>query len=85
VKAREFDQVISKFGMETRRGRDIHAWLTHDGKVVVRTKRSGGRGDPPVDLVRNQLKLNEEQLREAVTCTLGLDGYLVILRDKGVL
>lgn len=85
MKAREFDQVISKFGMETRRGRDIHAWLTHKGKVVVRTKRSGGRDEPPAHLVRNQLKLDEQQLREAVTCTLGLDGYLKILRERGIL
>jgi hypothetical protein len=85
VKAREFDQVITKFGMVTRRGRDIHAWLAHEGKVVVRTKRSGGRDDPPANLVRNQLKLDEDQLREAITCTLGLDGYLAILKDKGVL
>jgi len=85
VRAREFDGVIAKFGMETRYGRDLFAWLIHEGKVVVRTKRSGGRDDPPANLVRNQLKLNEAQLTAAIRCTFGREDYIKNLRDKGII
>lgn len=82
---REFDQVISKFGMATRNGRDIHAWLEHDGRVVIRTKRSMGNKTPIKKFVRNQLKLTEEQLAAAIRCTFGREDYLGVLREKGLL
>ncbi|NOT30876.1 MAG: hypothetical protein HOP15_10560 [Planctomycetes bacterium] len=85
MKAREFDSVVAKFRMETRHGRDLHAWLTYEGKVLVRTKRSGGRDDHPKDLVRSQLKLDEQQLHAAIRCTFGREDYLAHLRKKGII
>ena len=35
--------------------------------------------------IRQQLKLNDKQLREAISCKLGRESYLDILRTKGVL
>lgn len=85
--AREFDRLVSKFGLETKHGRDLHAWLTVDGKVVVRTRRSKkSSGDLPMShSIRQQLKLNTTQLREAISCKLNRDGYIEILRAKGLL
>lgn len=86
MKVWEFDRIISKFEFKTRDSGDLLAWLEHDGKVVVRTRRSKGSGDLPMQhSIRQQLKLNESQLRDAISCSLGKPGYLEILRSKGLL
>ena len=87
LSAREFDRVVRKFGFETKHGRDLHAWLTVGGRVVVRTRRSKkSSGDLPMfHSIRQQLKLNDRQLRDAISCSLDRASYLDILRDKGVL
>ena len=85
--AHEFDRLVSKFGFETRNSKDLLAWLEIDGKVVVRTRRSNkSSGDlPRHHSIRQQMRLNDDQLREAVKCTLDRDAYVAILREKGVL
>lgn len=86
IKAKEFDRLMAKFEFKTRDGADRLAWLEHDGRVVLRTRRSHGSGDlPAAHSIRQQLKLNETQLREAVSCSITRDGYIEILRNKGIL
>ena len=85
--AHEFDRLVRKLGFETRHSRDLHAWLTIDDKIVVRKRRSKkSSGDLPMFYsIRQQLKLNDSQLREAINCTLGRELYIDILRNKGLL
>ena len=85
--AREFDLIIKKFGFESRDGRDLLAWLVVDGKRVVRTRRSKkSSGDLPMfHSIRQQLRLSDNELREAIDCTLGREGYIALLRAKGVI
>lgn len=86
MKAHEFDRLISKFKMRTRNSGDLLAWFEVDGKIVTRTRRSKGSGDLPMHhSIRQQLKLNEDQLREAINCSLTRDNYIEILRAKGLL
>ncbi|OGF54495.1 MAG: hypothetical protein A2Z21_07245 [Candidatus Fraserbacteria bacterium RBG_16_55_9] len=88
IKAREFDTVVAKFGLETRDAKDRLAWLEHEGQIVVRTKRSytsSGEDLPYQDQIRQQLKLNEDQLREAIRCTFTRDDYIAHLKSKGVI
>jgi hypothetical protein len=87
LKAHEFDRIIEKYGFKTREGGDRLAWLEYEGRIVVRTKRSHTKGKdlPFSHLIRQQLHLSETQLGGAKSCTLGFDGYLTILRGKGVL
>lgn len=86
MKAHEFDKVIQKFGFETRDTGDRHAWLKVDGKLAVRTMRSFGSGDLPCsDQIRQQLKLNVEQLRPAIRCHLTREAYIALLRQKGII
>ena len=87
ITASEFDRVVRKFGFEVRGGDHIRARLYVDGKVVVRTKRSHrASGDlPSYKQIRNQLMLTEEQLRDAIACPLGRDGYIEILRENGLI
>ena len=85
--AHEFDRLVRKFGFETRNSKDLLAWLEVDGKVVARTRRSNKSSSdlPRHHSIRQQMRLNDDQLREAVKCTLGRDSYVAILREKGVL
>lgn len=85
--AHEFDSLVTKFGFQVRNSRDLLAWLTVEGKVVVRTRRSKkSSGDLPMfHSIRQQLKLNDNQLREAIRCELDRDSYIEILRSKGLL
>ena len=85
MKAHEFDRVVGKFGMKTRQGRDLLAWFEYEGRTIARTRRSKGTGELPVRLIRQQLKLNSEQLRQAIRCTLGLDDYIEILKGKDLI
>jgi len=86
IKAREFDHLVEKLQLRTRDSGDRLAWLEHEGKVVVRTRRSFGKGDVPLQhAIRQQLKLNEEELHRAVACKLSREEYLDILRRKGFL
>ena len=86
IKAREFDALVRKLQMQTRDGRDLHAWFEFEGKVITRTRRSKRSGDLPMQhSIRQQLKVNEMQMRELIRCTLGRDDYLEILRNRGLL
>ena len=83
---REFDQLTQKFGMAvTEGGSHRKAVLYHAGKPVVRTLRSRSPRAFTYHKVRTQLRLTPAQLRDAIRCTLGLDDYITILRDKGLI
>lgn len=86
IKAREFDRLVAKFGLKTRDSGDLLAWFEFEGKIITRTRRSKGSGDLPMQhSIRQQLKLNEEQLRQAVGCHLTKNDYIEILRAKGLI
>jgi hypothetical protein len=86
IKAHEFDHLVSKLKLKTRDSGDLLAWFEYEGKIIARTKRSKGSGDLPMQhSIRQQLKLNEEQFRKAIGCTLTRQDYINILRSKGLL
>ena len=86
IKAQEFDRLLSKLGFRTRSSRDLLAWFEYEGRVIVRTRRSKGSGDLPMQhSIRQELKLNDEQFRQAKDCTLTREKYVEILRSKGLL
>jgi hypothetical protein len=84
IKAREFDRIIAKFEFKTRNSGDLLAWFEYKGKIIARTKRSKGSGELPMQhSIRQQMYLNETQLREAIRCTINRQDYIRILREKG--
>lgn len=86
IKAKDFELIVNKFGLRTRNSGDRLAWFEHEGKVITRTRRSHKKGDLPFQhSIRQQLKLNEEQLRQTIACTLDRNQYIEILREKGLL
>lgn len=87
IRARDFDLLIRKFGFQSRDSGDLLAWFEYDGKVVVRTKRSHirGRDLPFQHSIRQQMKLNETELAEALRCTLDREGYIELLKRKDII
>ena len=87
INAREFDHLVDKFGLETRNSGDLLAWFVYDGRRVTRTRRSKkSSGDLPMQhSIRQQLKLNEDQMRSAVGCHMTRDEYIEILRARGII
>ncbi len=87
IKAAEFDPIVLKLGLRTRRSGDRLAWFEHEGRVIIRTKRSEKRGQdlPFQHSIRQQLKLNQDQLSQLISCSLDREGYIAILRAKGLL
>jgi hypothetical protein len=86
IKAHEFDHLVAKLQLNTRNSKDLLAWFEVDGKIITRTRRSKGSGDLPMQhSIRQQLKLNEQQMNKALGCTLTRDEYIDILRTKGLL
>ncbi len=86
MKAREFDKVVTKLGMETKDSKHRNAWLVHNGVTVARTKRSHGDNKfVPEHLICKQLHVNQEQFAGLHSCTVTKEEYLQILTDKGII
>ena len=86
IKARDFDHIVQTLQLRWRNAGDRLAWFEYEGRIITRTRRSHGRGDLPVsDQIRQQLKLNEDEFRKAVSCHLSREDYVEILRRKGLL
>jgi len=85
MKVHEFTTLELKLRLETRDAGDRLAWFRHGGRIITRTKRSHGNKNLPTNLIRQQLKLNEEQLSGIISCSLHLDDYVEILKNKGLI
>lgn len=86
AKAQEIDKIINKLGMKTRKGSDLLAWLVYDGVTVIRTRRSFGKGKyVPADKIRCQLKVNEDQFRGLISCSISKEDYIQILIEKHII
>jgi hypothetical protein len=85
MKVREFETLVRKLGLQVRNSGDRLAWFEHNGKVITRTKRSHGSSDPPAHLIRQQLKLNEQQFAAMIGCSIGINDYVDILKGKGLI
>lgn len=87
LKPHQFDTLINKLGLTTREGSNHRlAWFEHGGKVITRTRCSRGSGElPHSHSIRQQLKLNEDQLSGIIGCSIERDGYVEILRGKGLI
>jgi hypothetical protein len=88
MKVQEVLRAFQKLGMEIREGRDTLAFFRWEGQLILWTKvphkRGELRGKLP-HLVRQQLRLNEQQFRELIACPLGQAEYVKILRNKGLI
>jgi hypothetical protein len=85
MKVHEFTRLESKLKLKTRNAGDRLAWFEYGGKIITRTKRSHGNKDLPANLIRQQLKVNEQQFSGLISCVLQLEDYVKILQEKGLI
>ncbi len=85
MKTHEFERIVNKLGLKTRNSGDRLAWFVYNGQTVVRTRRSQGNKEQPRDKIRQQLKVNEDQLAGLISCTVSLEDYVAILKAKRVI
>jgi len=88
LKLREAQRLLEKLGWERAGDAKDIIWLYRapDGRPVLRTKLSKGRGDMKgnvADKFRTQLKLTEAELRQALAGAIGAKEYQEIIRRKG--
>lgn len=85
--SREVDNMWQKLGFTLDYGSaDVKANLIIDDKLILRTRRSHGRGRLGGNIpymIRQQMKLNQAQFEDAIACPLGRQDYLHLLRSKG--
>jgi hypothetical protein len=83
MKVHEFGRLEAKLKLKTRNSGDRLAWFEYGGRVIVRTKRPHGNKDLPEHLIRQQLKVNENQFSGLNSCAVSLDhaGEPMPLRD----
>jgi hypothetical protein len=86
--AAELLRALRTLGMEIREGRDTLAYFRWQGRLVLFTRvphKSGElRGQLP-HFLRQQLKLNESQLRDLLACPFGRDEFIAVLKQKGLI
>ena len=85
MKVHEFDRLETKLKLKVRNARDRLAWFEYEGKVITRTKRSHGSKELPSHLIRQQLKLTEQQFSGILGCSLKLRDYVQILKGRGLI
>jgi hypothetical protein len=86
LKRAEFDRIERKLGLEGRNAKDRVLWFFYEGKRVVFTRRSHGSGDLPAShQIRQQLSVDEKQMRGLIDCSFSRDDYIDNLRAKGKL
>jgi hypothetical protein len=74
--------------METREGKDTLAFFRYKGKMILTTRRSHGKGKIEgniPDKIRTQLKLRDDEFRDLILCPLDYDGYVDLLKKRGLI
>lgn len=79
---REFDTVIAKLKMVVREGKHRQAWFEHEGKKILWTERSHGRGElgSVEHVIRRQLRVSSAQMRDLANCPMTRDAYVAHLK-----
>jgi len=86
LKKREAKAIVDKLQMEYRHKKHNYGWLKYKGKPILTVYFSHGKGDMPgkiPDKFRQDLKINEDQLKDLRDCPLSREDYIEILKEKG--
>lgn len=84
---RDFDMVVGKLKMTERPGKHRFVFLEHDGRKVLWTERSHGRGEigRVEHVIRRQLHVSAKQMRDLADCPMTRDAYIKHLTAKGII
>jgi len=84
IKYREAEQLLNKLRFEPPRQTHHKRYqFRYGGKTIFTVYHSHGSGEmKATDKFRIDLKLNQQQFREAIQCPLNYDEYVEILKSK---
>jgi hypothetical protein len=84
---RDFDAVVKKLQMHGRSNDHRFVYLIHEGRQVVWTARSHGRGELGAveHTIRRQLRVNSKQMSDLVNCPMTRDDYIGHLKAIGAI
>ena len=88
LKWRQVRQISEKLGVKLREGKDLCGWVEYQGVKILPVRMSKGEGDAPGKVghkIRQQYRLNEEQFALLRDCPLKYEGYIEILKTKGLI
>ena len=88
MKKVDIERILNKLSLQVRSTGHNYGWLTVSDKKILRVHYSHGKGDLPdriMHKIRGQLKLSEKDFKYLVACPLTYEGYLHILKRKGLL
>ena len=84
----DVSKIFSKLKLEVRSTKHVYGWLVFREKKILRVHYSHGRGELPGkigDKIRNQLKLTQADFKRLIDCPLTYEGYIEILKEKGLI
>ncbi len=88
VKKSEMNKVFKKLKLEVRSTTHRYGWFTFEGSKILRVHFSHGKGSIPGRVshkIRSQLRLSQDDFRELIACPLSREGYVSILKRKGLI
>ena len=88
VKKAEMSKVFKNLKLEVRSTTHRYGWFTFEGSKILRVHCSHGKGSIPgrvSDKIRSQLRLSQDDFRELIACPLSREGYVSILKRKGLI
>mgnify|MGYP001568389628 FL=1 len=88
MKINEMGEIFRKLDLKVRSTGHNYGWLIVNRRKILRVHYSHGKGDIPsvvVNKIRGQLKLSQKDFLELINCPLIYEGYLSILKQKGIL
>ncbi len=87
MKVNEVEKIFRKLDLKVRSTGHNYGWLIVNGRKILRVHYSHGKGDIPsivANKMRGQLKLSQKDFSELLNCPLTYEGYLNILKQKGI-
>lgn len=84
----DFDRTVGKLRMVPTKGKKHQIyWLEHNGKKILWTMRSHGRGDlgRVENIIKRQLSVSAAQLRDLANCPMTRDAYISHLRNLNLI
>lgn len=86
LKVKQVERIYEKLGMEVTKTHHKLAFFQYGGKIIIKTRLSNGSGDAKaIDKIRQDFRLNEKDFCGLRDCPLNKEGYVEILKRKGLI
>jgi hypothetical protein len=86
LKVKQVERIYNKLEMEVTKTHHKLAFFRYDEKIIIKTRLSNGSGDAKaIDKIRQDFRLNEKDFCDLRDCPLSKEGYIKILKEKGLI